>query len=202
MCGTNALDTQWCDYIFILCYTHLKLSLLLYKTVLVTFLLGSTVKIDHDTVLSAQTIYLLGQEYDSNFSTAPYLSEISHDTNTHAAVIWQLSFGMPNYLLKPFANGILMGKILAAAPAAIPIRMCMNEKPYLAWILNDIDKSIRSTARTITRTKLTVKVKSEIVLWKEGLRSLKSCRICQHFHGNYSLEVHKGNEPTGSLFWK
>ena len=132
MCGTNALDTQWCDYIFILCYTHLKLSLLLYKTVLVTFLLGSTVKIDHDTVLSAQTIYLLGQEYDSNFSTAPYLSEISHDKNTHAAVISQLSFGMPNYLLKPFANGILMGKILAAAPAAIPIRMCMNEKPYLA----------------------------------------------------------------------
>ena len=121
---------------------------------------------------SSPTISLLGLEYDSNFSTAPYLRELSREANTRAAVIRRLSFGMPNYLLKPFANGILMGKILAAAPAAIPIRMCMNEKPYLAGISKDIDKSIRSTARTITRTKLTDKVKSEIVLWKAGLRSL------------------------------
>ena len=43
MCGINALDAQFCDYIFILYYSHLKLSLLLHKTILVTFLLGSTV---------------------------------------------------------------------------------------------------------------------------------------------------------------
>ena len=33
----------WCGYIFILCYTHLKLALLLHKTVLVIFLFASTV---------------------------------------------------------------------------------------------------------------------------------------------------------------
>ena len=53
---------------------------------------------------------------------------------------------MPNCLLKPIANGLLMGKVLAAAPAAIPVRLNHNEKPYLSGILNEIDKS---------RTKLT-----------------------------------------------
>ena len=43
MCRINALDVQRCGYIFILCYTHLKLALLLHKTELVTFLLASTV---------------------------------------------------------------------------------------------------------------------------------------------------------------
>ena len=33
MCGIHASDAQLCCYIFILCYTHLKLSLLLHKTV-------------------------------------------------------------------------------------------------------------------------------------------------------------------------
>ena len=42
----------------------------------------------------------------------------------------------------------------------------------MAGILEDIDKSIRATARTITRTKLTDKIRSEVVLQKAGLRSL------------------------------
>ena len=42
----------------------------------------------------------------------------------------------------------------------------------MSGILNDIDKSIKATARTITRTSLTDKVRSEIVLWKAGLRGL------------------------------
>ena len=79
---------------------------------------------------------------------------------------------MPNCLLKPLANGLLNGKILAAAPAAIPIRICPNDKPYMAGILNDIDKSIRATARTITRTNLKDKIRSEVILQKSGLRSL------------------------------
>ena len=65
-----------------------------------------------------------------------------------------------------------MGKILAAAPAAIPIRIDPNDKPYLAGILDEIDKAIRATARTITRTKLTDKVRSEVTLFKAGLKSL------------------------------
>ena len=55
---------------------------------------------------------------------------------------------------KEFANGLLMGKILAAAPAAIQIHIDSNNKPYLAGILEEIDKAIRAPARTITRTKL------------------------------------------------
>ena len=85
---------------------------------------------------------------------------------------------MPNYLLKPLANGLLMGKILAAAPAAIPIRLNSNDKPYLEGILNDIDKSIRATARTITRISLKDKVRTETVLWKAGLRSLTEA-VCE-----------------------
>ena len=79
---------------------------------------------------------------------------------------------MPNSLLKPLANGLLMGKILAAAPAAIPIRLNPLDKPYLSGILNEIEKSIRATARTITPTSLNDRLRSEIVLSNAGLRSL------------------------------
>ena len=41
------------------------------------------------------------------------------------------------------ANGLLMGKILAAAPAAIPIRLSSIDKTYLSGIWNDIEKSIK-----------------------------------------------------------
>ena len=79
---------------------------------------------------------------------------------------------MPNFLLKPMANGLLMGKILAAAPAAIPIRLNPLDKPYLSGILNEIEKSIRATARTITPTSLNDRLRSEIVISNAGLRSL------------------------------
>ena len=79
---------------------------------------------------------------------------------------------MSNCLLKPLTNGILVGKILSAAPAAIPIRLNPNDKPFQSGILNEIDKSIRATARIITRTRLSDKIRSDIVLQKAGLRSL------------------------------
>ena len=41
--GINASNAQWCGCSFISCYTLLKLALLLHNTVLITFLLGSTV---------------------------------------------------------------------------------------------------------------------------------------------------------------
>ena len=115
---------------------------------------------------------MLGLEYDENFSTAPYLKKLACEANTWAALIKRLSYGMPNCVLRPLANGLLMGKILAAAPAAIPIRLSANEKPYLSGILTDIYKSICATARTITRTKLKDKTRTETVLLKAGLRSL------------------------------
>ena len=43
---------------------------------------------------------------------------------------------------------------------------------YISGILTDIDKSIRVTARTITRTSLKDKIRTETVLYKAGLRSL------------------------------
>ena len=43
MCGINFSGAQWCGYILISCYTHLKLALLLHKTEVVMFILGSTV---------------------------------------------------------------------------------------------------------------------------------------------------------------
>ena len=83
---------------------------------------------------------ILGLEYDENFSTAPYLRKLECEASARAALIKRLSYGMPNCLLKPLANGILMGKILSAAPAALPIRLSSNDQPYLSGILTDIIK--------------------------------------------------------------
>ena len=130
------------------------------------------ITVGKDSIQSSQTISLLGLEYDTNFSTAPYLRQLARDANTRAVLIKRLSYGMPNCLLKPLANGLLIGKILSAAPAAIPIPLIANDKPYLSGILRDIDKSIRATAQTITRTSLKDKIKNEVVLSKAGLRFL------------------------------
>ena len=43
VCGINTFSSQWCGWIFIVCYTHLKLALLLHKTVLVNFPIATTV---------------------------------------------------------------------------------------------------------------------------------------------------------------
>ena len=78
---------------------------------------------------------------------------------------------MPPHLLTVFANGLLMGKILAAAPATIPVRLDSEDKGSNT-ITEEINKSIKCAARSITRTKLTDKVRSELVLSKAGLRCL------------------------------
>ena len=44
VCGINSSSSQWCGYIFMLCYTHLKLALLLHKQGLVATGVGTTVK--------------------------------------------------------------------------------------------------------------------------------------------------------------
>ena len=51
MCGNNASSYQWCGFIFILYYYHLKLALLLHKTALVNFPIGTTVCSNIDTLL-------------------------------------------------------------------------------------------------------------------------------------------------------
>ena len=63
-------------------------------------------------------------------------------------------------------------KILAAVAAAIPLKSHFLDKPFQCGLLGNINKAIKETVRTITRTKLTDKISSTIVLWKEGLPSL------------------------------
>ena len=75
---------------------------------------------------------------------------------------------MPPHLLITFAYGLLMGKILAAAPATIPIRIEPGDK-NLITVTEEINKSIKSTARSITRTKLSDKIRSEDIIHKAGL---------------------------------
>ena len=41
--GINASNSQWCGCIFLMCYTNLKLALLLHKTVLLNYPIGTTV---------------------------------------------------------------------------------------------------------------------------------------------------------------
>ena len=43
MCGINTSSYQWCGFTFILYYSHLNLALLLHKTALVNFPIGTTV---------------------------------------------------------------------------------------------------------------------------------------------------------------
>ena len=78
---------------------------------------------------------------------------------------------MPPKLLATFANGILMGKILSGAPATIPVRLENDDRSFIG-ITEEINKCIKSVARTITKTKISDKVTSEVVLWKAGLRCL------------------------------
>ena len=108
---------------------------------------------------------------DINFSTSPYLKKLACEAKTGAALIHRLSFGMPPYLLRTFANGLLMGKIIAAAPATIPIRIDQEDTGSIT-LTEEINKSIKSTARSITRIKLSDKVRSEVVLAKACLRCL------------------------------
>ena len=108
-------------------------------------------------------INLLGVDYDVNFTTNPYLQKLAREAKTRAALIKRLSFGLPPHLLSTFANGLLMGKILAASPATIPIRLDPEDRGSNT-VTEEINKAIKATARTITRTRLSDKICSEVIL--------------------------------------
>ena len=91
-----------------------------------------------------------------------------------------------------------MGKILAAAPAAIPIKTQNQEKPFQSKLLEDINKGIKSAARTITKTKLTDKVSSDIVLWKAGLPSLNEAVSTRM--ATLIWKARKQMNPLGQIF--
>ena len=104
-------------------------------------------------IIRKSEINIPGVDYDKNFTTNPYLRKLACEARTRAALIKRLSFGMPPHLLATFANGLLMGKILSAAPATIPIRIDPADTGSVI-ITEEINKSIKQTARIITRTKL------------------------------------------------
>ena len=122
-------------------------------------------------IKAKKEINILGVDYDTNFTTNPYLVNLAREAKTGAALIKRLSFGMPPHLLSLFANGLLMGKILAAAPATIPIRLDSEDKGS-SIIKEDINKAIKCAARSITRIRLSDKIRSESVLSKARLRCL------------------------------
>ena len=64
-----------------------------------------------------------------------------------------------------------MGKILAACPLTIPVRLNHDDRSSIT-ITEEINKSIKATARTITKTKLSDKIRSEDVLQKANLKCL------------------------------
>ena len=79
-----------------------------------------------------------------------------------------------------FTNGLLIGKVMAAAPAVIPYKIISEKTPnyrenHNTGVNEHIEKvnvAINNAARTITRTRLSDKVSSKHVLRQAGLTSL------------------------------
>ena len=75
---------------------------------LVSFKENFEVMVGGTIIKAVQEICLLGIDYDSNFSTAPYLQKLATEANSRAAMIYRLSFSLPQNLLKIFAHGCHM----------------------------------------------------------------------------------------------
>ena len=81
-----------------------------------------------DSIVHADPeICLLGITFDTNFATSPYLRKLATEAKSRSAMIYRLSFSVPPNLLRLLANGLVIGKILAAAPAAIPFKIAHDD---------------------------------------------------------------------------
>ena len=88
-------------------------------------------------------------------------------------MIYRLGFSMPPHLLSTLANGLLMGKIMAFSPVNIPTRLNVdNHYQGYIGVTKDINKGIKATARNITKSRLSDKIRSEVLLQKAGLKCL------------------------------
>ena len=112
--------------------------------------------------MPSKELNLLGITYDSNFTTVPYLRQLASDAKTRSAIIARLSYSVPPHLLKTFTNGLLIGKIMAAAQAVIPFQIDQNNKSAIT-LTDKINCAIKSVARIITGTRLKDKIRSDIV---------------------------------------
>ena len=129
------------------------------------------IKVGSSLISASTELNLLGIEFDSNFSTTPFLHKLAAAVKTRASLIARLSFSMPPHVLSTLANGLLMGKILSSCPVTIPIRLNDDDK-FCSVVTEEINKAIKATARVITKTKLSDKVPSEVVLHKANLKCL------------------------------
>ena len=90
------------------------------------------------------------------------------------------SYSVPPHLLRKLSIGLLVGKILASATAAIPYKInheftpCYNDNQNqgMVTLTEKIDLEIKSTARTITHTKSSDEINSNIILNKAGLTGI------------------------------
>jgi hypothetical protein len=109
------------------------------------------------TVCADPEICLLGIDYNTNFAMSPYLQKLATEAKFRAAMIYCLSFGVPSNMLRLLANGLVIGKILAAVPAAIPFILAHDDRAANLATKN-INQLIKSVAQTITKTALSDKV--------------------------------------------
>ena len=77
-----------------------------------------------------------------------------------------------------------MGKVLATARINIPTRL-HSDNCYHGYVgvTEDINRAIKATARTITKSRLSDKICSEVLLQKAGLKCLNEAvaSITAHF---------------------
>ena len=131
------------------------------------------INVGSSLISASPVLKLLGIEFNRNFATTPSLKKLATAANTRASLIYRLGFSMPPHLLTTLANGLLMGKILAFSPVNIPIRLSMDDHyQNYTGVTEDINKAIKATARTITKSKLSDKIRSEVLLQKSGLKCL------------------------------
>ena len=87
---------------------------------------------------------------------------------------------------------------MAAAPAAVPFRINQDDKGAIV-LTEKINCALKSAARTITRTRLKDKVKSEVVLQRAGLRSLNEMVACTSVTMVWKSKLYM--DPLGSLLF-
>ena len=129
------------------------------------------IQMGSSVISAASEISLLGVDFDTNFTTTPYLHKLARAANTRTPLINRLSFSMPPHLLTTFANGLLMGKILAACSVTIPDRIDSGDR-YNITVTEEINKAIKATSRIITKTKISDKIRSEDTLKRANLKCL------------------------------
>ena len=131
------------------------------------------INVGSSLISASPVLKLLGVEFNTEFATTPSLKKLATAANTRASMIYRLGFSMPPHLLTTFANGLLMGKIMAFAPVHIPTRLNIDDHYHnYIGVTEDINKAIKATARTITKSRLSDKIRSEVLLQKAGLKCL------------------------------